>query len=123
MTINRVPEKKSQFQKIRKLQNLIHFNKLISRASVVLKFFLIQTSVLLQMLQKDGTVLPLANLGAAELGSYYSNVYGKISFAPLNILGSVCLSKRCILGLVSEILLAPVPLQKKQTKNAEFNTK
>ena len=25
--INRVPEKKSQFQKIRKLQNLIHFNK------------------------------------------------------------------------------------------------
>ena len=26
---------------------------------------------------------------AAELGIYYSNVYGKISFAPLNILASV----------------------------------
>ena len=44
------------------------------------------------MLQKDRTVLATneSNLWAAEMGIYYSNVYGKISFAPLNILSSVC---------------------------------
>ena len=30
-----------------------------------------------------------SNLWAAKKGIYYSNVYGKISFAPLNILASV----------------------------------
>ena len=30
-----------------------------------------------------------SDLWAAELSMYYSNVYGKISFAPLNILASV----------------------------------
>ena len=41
-------------------------------------------------------------LWAAELGTYYSNVYGKISFAPLNILSSVLLH-------VSIHPLRPVP--------------
>ena len=62
----------------------------MSRASAVLKFLLSQTSVLLQNAAKGWNSLGhwRSNLRAAELGMFYSNVYGKISFAPLNILAS-----------------------------------
>ena len=65
----------------------------MSRASVVLKFFLSQTPMLLQNAAKGWNSLGhrRSNLWATELGIYYSNVYGKISFAPLNILASVSL--------------------------------
>ena len=50
-----------------------------------------QTSVLLQNAAKGWNSLGhwYLDLWAAELGIYYSNAYGKISFAPLNILSSV----------------------------------
>ena len=56
------------------------------RASVILKFFLSKTSMLLQNAVKGWNSLchRRSNLWAAELGICYSNVYGKISFAPLN---------------------------------------
>ena len=63
----------------------------MSRASVVLKVLLSQTWMLLQSAAKGWNSLGYwhMNLWVAELGKYYSNVYGKISFAPLNILSSV----------------------------------
>ena len=45
------------------------------------------------MLQNDVTVLVSGNQNYGLLNwayNYYSNVYGKISYAPLNILASVC---------------------------------
>ena len=51
----------------------------MSRVSVVLKFFLSQTAMLLQNAAK----------GWNSLGGHYNNVYEKISFAPINILASV----------------------------------
>ena len=45
MMFNRLPEKKPQFQKIRKLKNLVHFNE---QASAVLEFLLSQTLMPLQ---------------------------------------------------------------------------
>ena len=58
---------------------------------MVLKFFLSQTSMLLQYAVKGWNSLchRRSNLWAAELGIYYSNVYRKMPFAPLNILASV----------------------------------
>ena len=63
----------------------------MSRASVALKVLLSQTRMLLQSAAKGWNSLGNwhMNLWAAELGKYYTNVYGKISFAPLNILSSV----------------------------------
>ena len=63
----------------------------MSRASVVLKVLFSQTWMLLQSAAKGWNSLGYwhMNLWAAELGKYYSNVYGKISFASLNILSSV----------------------------------
>ena len=54
----------------------------MSRAPVVLKFFLSQTLMLLQNAAKASNSLGYwsSNLWAAELDIYYSNVYGKISF-------------------------------------------
>ena len=66
---------------------------LMSRAAAVLKFFLSQTLMLLQNAAKGWNSRShwQSDLWAAEQGMYYSNVYGKISFAPLNILASVYL--------------------------------
>ena len=63
----------------------------MSSASDVLKFFLSQTTMALQNVAKGQNSLGQwqSSLWAAELGIDYSNVYGKISFAPLNILASV----------------------------------
>ena len=63
----------------------------MSRPSVVLKVLLSQTWMLLLSAAKawNSLVYWHMNLWAAELGKYYSNVYGKVSFAPLNILSSV----------------------------------
>ena len=85
MVFNRL-KKKPQFQKIQKLQNLFHI--LMSRASAVLKVLLSETWMIIQCAAKGWNSLGNwhMNLWAAELGKYYSNVYGKISFAPLNIL-------------------------------------
>ena len=57
----------------------------------MLKFLLSQTLMLLQNAAKGWNSLGHwhMNLWATELGINYSNVYGKISFAPLNILSSV----------------------------------
>ena len=54
----------------------------MSRVSVVLKFFLSQIPMLHQNAAKGWNSLGYrpSNLWAAELGIYYSNVYGKISF-------------------------------------------
>ena len=62
----------------------------MSRASAVLKF-LSKNSMLLQNVAKGWNVLGhwCSNLWAAKLGIYHSNVYGKISFALLNILSNV----------------------------------
>ena len=67
------------------------------RASVVLKFFLSITSMFLQNAEKGWNSLGhrRSNLWAAQLGIYYSKVYGKISFAPLNILASVFAIQIC----------------------------
>ena len=63
----------------------------MSREVVVLKFFLSKTSMLLQNAAKRWNSLGhwQLDLWAAERGMYYSNVHGKKSFAPLNILASV----------------------------------
>ena len=89
MMVNRLPEKKPQFQKIRKLQNLIHFNE---QGISCIEVFLSQTLMILQNAARGWNSLGhwRLNLWAAEWGIYYSNVYRKISFAPLNILASVC---------------------------------
>ena len=62
----------------------------MSMASVVLKL-LSQTAMLLENAAKGWNSLGQSDLWAAALGMYYSNVCGKISFAPLNILASVVL--------------------------------
>ena len=61
MMFNRLPEKKPQFQKIRKLKNLVHFNRciLMSRALAVLEFLLSQTLMLLQDVAKGWNSLGL----------------------------------------------------------------
>ena len=63
----------------------------MSRAQVVLKFFLSQTSMLLQNAAKETNSLGQrrSHSWAAELGICHSNVYGKTSFAPLYILASI----------------------------------
>ena len=58
MMINRVLERSPNFRKFEKSQNLSLF---ISRISVVLKFFLIQTSMLLQNAAKGWKVLATAD--------------------------------------------------------------
>ena len=62
----------------------------MSRASAVLKF-LPKNSMLLQNAAKEWHMLGhwFSNLWAAKLGICYSNVYGKILFALLNILSNV----------------------------------
>ena len=87
MVINRV-QKNVQFQKIQKLQNLIHFNKKgISCLETVLDSSFNASSKCCKRMEQ---CLPLViGFMAAELGTYYNIVYGKISFAPLNILSSV----------------------------------
>ena len=88
MMINRVPEKSPNF---RKFENCRIWSILISRASVVLKFFLIQTSIFFKMLQKDETVFATGDRIYGPLNWVHITVMsmGKISFAPLNNLSSV----------------------------------
>ena len=59
----------------------------MSKASVILIFFLSQTSMIFQYAANGWNSLDhrRLNLWEAELGIHYSNVYGKILFAPLNI--------------------------------------
>ena len=58
--------------------------------SVVLKFLLSQTSTIKNVAKGWNSLGHLrSNSWANEHGIYYSNVYGKISFAPLHILASV----------------------------------
>ena len=85
MLVSRLPEKASISEKF---ENCRMWSILMSRTVVVLKFFLSQTSMLLQNAEK-GRNTGNRFLCAGELGMYYSNVYGKISFTHLNILASV----------------------------------
>ena len=66
----------------------------MSRPAVVLNFILSQTSMLRQnAAKKDVKVLATGNQSYWPLNWAYSygNIYGKISFAPLNILATVVL--------------------------------
>ena len=66
----------SQFQKIQKLQNFIHFNK---QGISCLEILLVSNFGLLQNAVKGWNSLchwP-SNIWAAELGKYYGNVYGR----------------------------------------------
>ena len=76
------PEKISLFQKIWKLQNLVHWNK---QGITCIEIQMSQTLTLLQNAAKELEFLGhwQSNLWAIEMGIYYSNVYGEISFAPL----------------------------------------
>ena len=88
MTVHRLPENSLNF---RKFENFRIWSILMIGASAVWKFFLLQTSMLLQNAAKGWNSLGHLQwtLWAAAPGIYYSNVYGKISFAPLIILASV----------------------------------
>ena len=88
MRVDSLPENSLNFRKFEKCRIC---SMLMSRTSVALILFLPQTSMLLQNAAKGWNSLGRwrLNLWAAELGIYYSNVYGKIIFAPLNILASV----------------------------------
>ena len=89
ITFDRLPEKKQL--NFRKFENCRNCSILMSGASVVLRVMLSQSWMLLQNSAEGWNSLGYwhLNLWAAELGKCYSNVYGKISFAPLNILSSV----------------------------------
>ena len=84
---NRLAEKKPQFQKIRKLHNLFHFNK--QGISCIESLDVSNLDASPKCCKRNSLSYWHMNLWAAELGKYYSNVYRKLSLAPLNILSSV----------------------------------
>ena len=82
------------FEKMKKLQNLFHVKEQGISCTEIL---VVSISIRLQNAAKQWEILGhwQSNLWTVELYICYSNVHGKISFAPLNILSSECKSVLC----------------------------